>query len=393
MMAQDGMKTDETRRPEHKAIVMSYSQNIGFAYHLCNLSIAMRKEGWNIIAFGPQAEQIPGLIDKLKQEDIGVQILGASDQHKYVITEIENSNTLRKFISEEKPKAILCNGFRQGLIAFVACFGMRHRPRISLTIHSSYYFESVQGKVMILLSTLALDNIICLNSSSKEFVTNLPFGRSKVELIPNGLNFPEFDRLSENVTLPVELAKRFEDLDPKRPRLVYSAFMLLEKGHEDLLLALRKVIDKGMNPVLVFIGNGPRLDDILAKMENLGIKDSVLVLGKLDVSLVPKIMKMCDIGVSSSYMEQFSYTILEYGAANLPIIATDVGAADLVVKNEANGYLVQPGNIDEMANRIGELVSNPEMMRSMGQRSREIVEKEFSLGYVARQYLKVFDKG
>jgi L-malate glycosyltransferase len=391
-MAQDGKK-DEARRPEDTAIVMSYSQNIGFSYHLCNLSIAMRKVGWRIFTFGPQMEQIPGLIDKLRAEDIGIEILGASDQHEYVITEIENSNTLRKFILKEKPKAILCNGFRQGLIAFIACFGLRRRPTIALTIHSSYYFESVQGRVMILLSVLSLDRIICLNSSSKAFVSNLPFGRSKVELIPNGLNFQEFDRLAESVTLPDDLAKRFENLDPKRPRMVYSAFMLPEKGHEDLLLALKKVIDDGMDPVLVFIGNGPRLEDVLTRIEDLGIQDSVFTLGKLDISLIPRIMKMCDIGVSSSYMEQFSYTILEYGAANLPILATNVGAADLVIKNGINGYLVEPGNIDQMASRIEDLLRNPTTMRSMGQKSREIVANEFSLDQVARQYLRVFEKG
>lgn len=391
-MAQNGRESVEERPPENSAIVMAYSQNVGFAYHLCNLSIAMRKAGWRIFAFGPQMEQIPGLIDKLREKDVEIEIFDASKPYKNLTNEIETSRILRQFILKNRPKAILCNGFRQGLTTFLACFGLRGRPRILLTFHSSYYFRSIQGRFMILLSVLMLDRIICLNGTSREYVSRLPFGRLKVEQIPNGMNYPEFDRLSESATLPDKVIKQIEGLGSTRPRLVFSAFMLLEKGHDDLLLALKKVIDDGMDPVLIFIGNGPRFEEISAKIEDLGLQDSVLLLGKLENSIIPKILKMCDIGVSSSYMEQFAYNILEYAAASLPIITTNVGAAGQVVKDGINGHLVEPGDIDGMASSIEKLLRDPSMMSSMGRRSREIVESQFSLDEVARQYLRVFEK-
>ncbi len=391
-MAQNGKEPVEEIPPENSAIVMAYSQNVGFAYHLCNLSIAMRKAGWRIVAFGPQMEQIPGLIDKLREEDVGIEIFDASKPYKNLTNELETSSILRRFILKNRPKAILCNGFRQGLTAFLACFGLRGRPRILLTFHSSYYFRSMPGRLMILLSVLLLDRIICLNGTSREYVSHLPLGRLKVEQIPNGLNYPVFDRLSESETLPENVTEQFDKLDPTRPRIVFSAFMLLEKGHDDLLLALKKIKDDGMDPVLIFIGNGPRFEEISAKIKDLGLQDSVLVLGKLDNSVIPKILKGCDIGVSSSYMEQFAYNILEYAAASLPIVATNVGAAGQVVIDGVNGHLVEPGDINGMASSIEELLRDPSKMRSMGRKSREIVEGQFTLDLVARQYLKAFEK-
>src|SRR5665647_635765 len=180
-MAQNGRKIIEERNTENLAIVLAYSQNVGFAYSLCNLSIAMRKAGGRIVAFGPHMEQIPGLIDKLREEDIDIEFLDASGPYRNLVSEIEDSRILRQFILKNKSKAILCGGFRQGLTAFIACFGLKDRPRILLTFHSSYYFESIQGRFMILLSVLLLDRIICLNGQSRDYVSRLPFGRFKVE--------------------------------------------------------------------------------------------------------------------------------------------------------------------------------------------------------------------
>ncbi len=260
-----------------------------------------------------------------------------------------------------------------------------------LTYNSSYVFKSTSGRIMIFMSVLLLDRIICLNDTSREFVSRLPLGKNKVEQVPNGLDYAVFDRLSENVVLPDDVMKKFAGLDPKRPKIVYSAFMLLEKGHDDLLLALKKVKDDGMDPVLVLIGNGPRYEVITSKVKEMGLQDSVLLLGRQDASAIPKILRMCDIGISSSYMEQFAYNLLEYAAAGLPIIATNVGAANHVVKDGVNGKLVEPGNIDQIAGSIEELLRNPSM-KSMGRKSREIVEDRFTLDIVARTYLGLFEK-
>jgi glycosyltransferase involved in cell wall biosynthesis len=291
-MAPNGKDIVKESHANNSAIIMAYSQDVGFAYGLSNLCITLRKAGWNIVAFGPQKEQVPGLINKLREENIDIEFFDTSKPYRNLVSEVEDSQILRQYVLRNGPKTILCNGFRQGLTAFIACFGLKNRPKILLTYHSSYYFESFQGRFMILLSVLMLDRIICLNGKSRDFVARLPFGRVKVEQVPNGLDYPLFDHLAESAALPENVIKQFENLDPKRPRIVFSAFMLLEKGHDDLLLAHKRIIDDGMKPVLVFIGNGPRFEEITAKIEELGLQDSVLVLGKLDHNIVPKIFPL-----------------------------------------------------------------------------------------------------
>ncbi len=101
-MAQDRGKIVEQGKPDNSAIVLAYSQNMGFAYHLCNLSIAMRKAGWRIFAFGPHTEQIPGLIDKLREGDVDVEIFDASRADENLINEIENAGSLRRFMKKSQ---------------------------------------------------------------------------------------------------------------------------------------------------------------------------------------------------------------------------------------------------------------------------------------------------
>jgi glycosyltransferase involved in cell wall biosynthesis len=73
-------------------------------------------------------------------------------------------------------------------------------------------------------------------------------------------------------------------------------------------------------------------------------------------------------------------------------VATDVGAASLIVKDGVNGHLVKPGNIDEMVSSLEDLLRNPSLMGPMGRKSREIVESQFTLDRVARRFIGLFEK-
>ena len=85
-----------------------------------------------------------------------------------------------------------------------------------------------------------------------------------------------------------------------------------------------------------------------------------------------------DIFVLSSLREGLPNSILEAMALGVPVVTTDVaGAKELVVDGEA-GFVVPQQSPVQMANRVLELLDNPETMRRMQQASRHRIETEFS---------------
>jgi glycosyltransferase involved in cell wall biosynthesis len=80
-----------------------------------------------------------------------------------------------------------------------------------------------------------------------------------------------------------------------------------------------------------------------------------------------------------------STKILAYFAAGVPVVASDVNANRLYVRDGENGFLV--GTLGDWEERLARLVEDPALRRSMGGKARESVEREFSLDSAVPRYL------
>ncbi len=99
--------------------------------------------------------------------------------------------------------------------------------------------------------------------------------------------------------------------------------------------------------------------------------------------------KKSDIFVYTSFYENFGQTILEAGAAGLPIISTKIGVANDIVKDDKTGFTVGPDNPKEIAEYIKEL-SDKNKRAMFGKRIREIVGKKFNWDNIIKEYIKVY---
>lgn len=118
------------------------------------------------------------------------------------------------------------------------------------------------------------------------------------------------------------------------------------------------------------------------------IKDKVIFLGgavKGDEKI--NVFKEADIFVLPSYSEGFSTAILEAMAAGLPVITTNVGAAPEVIANDESGYVIEPGDIAALANKINYLIERDELRASMGNKNHQLCEEKYSADVVIKDLL------
>ena len=123
----------------------------------------------------------------------------------------------------------------------------------------------------------------------------------------------------------------------------------------------------------IFIERDAVTEKLAAELQ---VKDSCLFIGRC--ASVPGLLAVSDICVLSSQAEGFSNSILEYMAAGRVVVATNVGGAGEAIVEGETGYLVQACDDQMMAERIINLLRDPDRRAKMGLNGRRIVEERFS---------------
>jgi glycosyltransferase involved in cell wall biosynthesis len=85
-----------------------------------------------------------------------------------------------------------------------------------------------------------------------------------------------------------------------------------------------------------------------------------------------------------------STKLLAYFGAGLPVVASDVTANRIYIRDGENGFLV--GTLGQWEEKLTKLIESPELRKTMGAKARESAEAEFSLGAVLPRYLALFEK-
>jgi glycosyltransferase involved in cell wall biosynthesis len=121
------------------------------------------------------------------------------------------------------------------------------------------------------------------------------------------------------------------------------------------------------------------------RVECLGLTGLCEAVGPVRGRDIVQLLHECDVLALPSYQEALPMAILEAMAAGLPIVATRVGGIPEVVVDGYNGFLLSPGDIVGLAQRLMILAAEPGLRSLMGRRSREIAAREYDVTpYVER---------
>jgi len=166
------------------------------------------------------------------------------------------------------------------------------------------------------------------------------------------------------------------------PRLLFVGQLIRGKGVDLLLQALAKV--RADYRLLIAGGGKDRcwLEEMAAA---LGIAPKVEFLGW---ALHPeKLYSTCDLLVlPTRWQEPFGLVGLEAASRGLPIVAFDLGGCREYIIHGENGILVPPGNIDEFASTVQNLLENPDKLLPMGEKGRILAREKFSPGKFLREF-------
>jgi glycosyltransferase involved in cell wall biosynthesis len=120
------------------------------------------------------------------------------------------------------------------------------------------------------------------------------------------------------------------------------------------------------------------MEDVARCVRESGVQDQVRLPGWVSGELKSRLLHEAAIFALPSYNENLPVSIIEAMDQALPIVSTTVGGIPDLVRHGLDGYLVPPGSIDELANRIVELLRNDDLRSRMGENGRRRVSSTFS---------------
>lgn len=141
---------------------------------------------------------------------------------------------------------------------------------------------------------------------------------------------------------------------------------------------------------LTIVGDGPDRAKLEREAADRGLADNVTFVGSKSQAEVAELLTEADLFVLPSYAEGVPVVVMEALGSGVPVVSSFVGGMAELVEDGVNGFLVAPGDADQLADRIDRLVTDGELRASMGKAGRAKVIAEFDSGIEARRLSALF---
>lgn len=182
-----------------------------------------------------------------------------------------------------------------------------------------------------------------------------------------------------------------QDFGTRKDYGIYGLFigrLSKEKGILTILQALRKI--RGI-PIKI-LGDGPLIDEVRRIKIRERLKD-VEILGFCKRKDVIRILKMGRFLIfSSEWYEGFPMTIAEAFSCGVPVVSSRVGSLTEIVEDGVTGLFFEPGNYDDLADKIQWLYNNQNACHRMGENARKVFLEKYTAEKNYKLLMNIYER-
>jgi glycosyltransferase involved in cell wall biosynthesis len=175
-----------------------------------------------------------------------------------------------------------------------------------------------------------------------------------------------------------------------RPTILSVGNLIPIKSHALLLHAVAAACVSLPNLFCRIIGDGPERMRLGALARELGIGGRVEFLGRQSRREVARAMQESTLFVLPSRYEGLGCVYLEAMASGIATVACRGQGIDEVIRHRENGWLIEPGNLDELVAAIRALLGDPELRQRLGSAGRHTILDGFTLAHQAQELTAVY---
>ena len=243
-------------------------------------------------------------------------------------------------------------------------------------LHNELQF-AIASKEKILIE--ASDTIIVCSQPMKEELRVFYEASNKdIYVVPNGVEF------EENVFIQT----RFSSMEP----FIFSiGRMVFEKGFQTFFEMNLKNLKKE-NIQFIIAGKGPLLETWREEVKKRGLEDTIHFVGYVSDEERRALFQSCKAAVFPSLYEPFGIVALEAMAFRKPVVAAATGGLKSFVLHKQTGLLFEPGNAEDLSQKIAAVLDQPDYANELGLNGHEMAKELYSWNHISAQTEKIYDQ-
>jgi glycosyltransferase involved in cell wall biosynthesis len=260
--------------------------------------------------------------------------------------------------------------------------GVRH----VITMHGAdSVFDAARRRIALRWAMRTSAAMVAVSDHTGAFMAeHLRTPKDQIVTIPNGIPAGE----GERAVVRRELGLKDHDV------LILAVGNLRpRKGHMILLRALAELdrLAAGQAAHVAIAGDGEEAQRLQAFANEQGLASRVHLLGlRRDI---PNLQAAADISAMPSYWEGLPLAVLEGMFGGNPIVASNVGGISEAVRHGVEGFLVEPGAVEQLADALRPLIDDPLLRGRMGAAALERAQSEFHVEHMSERYLALYRSG
>ena len=355
----------------------------GPALHVAYLTAGLRERGYETtLVAGTLARGEGSMAFVARDLDVHVVTIPELGREISPLRDLVATLRLAWLIRRVRPAIVHTHTAKAGTVGRLAArlAGGKRRPVVVHTFHGHVlrgYFGPLRSRIFRLLErwlahhTTALiavspqvrDDLVALGVAPREKFTVIRLGIELAERVAD-----------ENGRADT---RRYFGIAPDRFTVGWVGRMTAIKNTEDVLCAFKELRVRGVEATLCMVGDGPDRTRLEERAHELGIMRDTLFLGYQQE--VAPLYAAFDALVLPSSNEGTPVSVIEALAARTPVVATRVGGVPDVVREGEDGFLVDKGDTDALAERLARLASDPQLRNRMGEAARDRVLPRYAV--------------
>jgi len=298
---------------------------------------------------------------------------------KYFPMLFVNARRLKSYCFENEIDLLHLNNF-YNLVPFSMCLLGFRKPMVVHVRTLASSFRPIIYNTWVNANLWAGEKVLAVSNAVK---VGLP-KNDKVELLYDSIPFDEKH--------PLELNGK----ESGHTKLLYPANYFPGKGQQYAIQAMPRVLKERPNVQLKFVGSHFDHPKAVAfKNELIAYRSENKLEANTEISDfcsdIEKEMKSSDIILNFADKESFSIVNAEALYFGRALISADSGGPRELLENGKSGILVEPGNVEKMAQAIIDLVDDKEKRKSLGKEARAYVRKKFDPSLRAGQLKEIYN--
>lgn len=238
---------------------------------------------------------------------------------------------------------------------------------------------------------------------SKLIIKNTFFISDSKNVIDKNLGFYESQYINSNTEIPIIPATSIllnsdftikKDSKKKIIRIGTIGRLVWEKNFKQLIEIAKELKSKiNLDFKISIVGDGPEYNIIKELIKKNNLEEIIVLKGEFDNTNIINFLSKLDIYIQTSVSEVSPLTIKEAMAASLPVISSDVGGINDIIRNNINGFLIQKNDTDQFVETIINIINLKDRKKyQIGKNARKSILKNFSPENTAIKYFQCINQ-